>query len=314
VFGDKTFFGDLQNPWYLATPLLMFHLVLSILLSTQHVKSLNLFPPLLLRAIQIQLVFLTLGQLLGILVTFQSGFDAVIGYWPIAIVYYFCGKNLIDQKRKYVVSVSIISLILLALTQLIILFVRQTLPAAELILLSIIFPCIYLGLVLTIIKHQRTSNLLKILGISLSLPLLATHALDYSNSFYMSENKIFGYKNTWTQSEYAAATWAISQFKGILKETTAVGAIEDTNNELQTALLRASTRSFVSCGLPWSRFENFEQFQKTDTSNWPDQIVMGSYREISDTEFSKVFDGIRSVQRSEFLVNEQMVYWALIKK
>lgn len=314
VLGDETFFGTLENPWFIATPLLMFHLILISILCNKKIKELDIFPSVLLKVISIQLISLVFGQVIGVSVTFQSGFDAIIGYWPLATLYYFILIKLSEKKKNYLGLLSIHTLLYIQITIILTYFIRKTQPALELATFSVLIPIISLIFICFFLYRKEFSNSYKLLALVLAIPLLATHTLDYSYSFYTKENRMFGYKQNWSIAQYIAADQAISQFKGMLGETTAVGAIENASNSAQTSLLRASTRAFSSCGFAWSRFENFEQLLEVNTENWPSQIILGSYRQISNSELHQAFMSISELKRYEFEVQDQRVFWTVIRR
>ncbi len=313
VIGDESFFGNLENPWYLATPLLMFHLVIICLLTIQHIKAWEIFPPLLLNTLILQVVSLIFGQITGFAVTFQSGFDAIIAYWPLATLYIFLLLR-VSQVKKLPSYIGIVSFAFLVFSQLLVFAIRNLVPNWELIVLSTGIPLVALMLCLWLLLYKKLSIFVHTLALVLVIPLVGIHTLDYSYSFYVSENTPLNYKSNLASAEYEAASKTVEVFDETLVETSAIGAIEDPRNNFQTALLRASTRAFSSCGFPWSRFESYKQFKQTEIEKWPKQVILGSYRIISDKEFEDVFVSFKSIKRFEFEVQGQVIYWSLIQR
>lgn len=313
VIGDESFFGNLENPWYIATPLLTFHLITICLLTIRRIKALGIFPPILLKTLVIQLGTLIIGQISGFAVTFQSGFDAIIAYWPLATFYMFLLLKM-SQKRRFNVYLSITSFALLGFSQILVFGIRNFSPTSELILLSTGLPLMALIACLLLLVYKKQSIFVNAFALAIVIPVASIHTLDYSYSFYVSENFPINYKNSWSAAEYEAASKTVDVFEEALVETTAVGAIEDPSSNFQTALLRASTRAFSSCGFPWSRFDTYQQFQQANVERWPNQVILGSYRMISDEEFKDVFISFKKIERIEFEVQGQVVFWSLIQR
>jgi hypothetical protein len=313
ILGDESFFGPLENPWFIATPLLAFHIVLILVLTNKKIKALEIFPKVLFKVVSIQLIVLILGQISGYSVTFQSGFDAIIGFWPLSIIYYYILLAFIKEKKNYLSLLSLNAFIYLGSTQIMAYLLRKTQPELELATFSAVIPVLGLLVIGFFLIRQKPSKSHRLLAVAFAIPMLATHTLDYSYAFYTQENRIFSYDNNWSGAEYKAASQAVSMFKGKLKESTAIGAIEDPTNSLQTSLLRASTRAFSSCGFAWSRFESLSELFDVNTESWPSQVILGSYRQISDGELRQAFKDIEIIERYEFQIQDQNVFWSVIK-
>ena len=314
VVGDRSFFGPLENAWYVGTPLLMFHLSLIFLLLNRKIKSLEVFPPALPKVMTIQLIFLIIGQVTGFAVTFQSGFDAIIAYWPLVSIMVFCFIKLPTNNRMNFFLFGAFPLVFLLVSQWISLLTNIYLPAFQLFLFSIALPCLFVLITTLVLFSKNISRTLSISILITLLPLLCIHTVDYSYAFYSSDNQPIKYGNIATAHQYEAATLALKEFEGELNGPTAIGAIEDPNNSFQVSMLRASVRSFSSCGLPWSSFSNLEDLMTINTDSWPNKVIVGSYRELNNSEILKIFPKNSGYKKIKFTVDEQDLFWTIVRK
>jgi hypothetical protein len=314
MVGDVAFFGDLQNPWYLATPLLMFHVWVILLLITPIVKRQDIFPVSLLKVALIQISFLLLGQFVGLSVTFQSGFHAVFAYWLLAPLIYFLYNYSREKENLVFLSTAIFFLFSIFLSQVLQYVIRNLSVESELLVLSIALPTLCIFIFAVIAGLGSPSRVKLTLLILFLIPLLSISTKDYASSFYYDENKPFQYKSSLTNNEYRAATMAVQTFSLSLSKNTAVGALESPENPKLTSLLRASTRSFSSCKFPWSRFESTADLSSSKFETWPNHIIFGSYRFISDSEWKEYFKSDLRINRFQFLIENEKIYWAEIFK
>jgi len=314
MIGEETFFGSLQNPWYVATPLMMFHISIILLLSNSKVRSLNIFPISLLKITVIQFFFLIFGQLAGLSVTFQSGFHAIFGYWVVVPLIYFV---LVEEERKKNSRLFLIFFIFalhILISQAIFFTLKNMEQKLQLVTFSLLLPALCVIIWLGIVSFWEKFKSRFGIWILIFLPLLCMSPTDYSAAFYNSDNKPVTNSDTWSKFQYKAASQTVNIFSEKLSSSTAVGAIENPENVFQTSLLRASVRSFSSCGFAWSRFESLNDLLSSNSEKWPDHIILGSYRYIDDNEWASIFSSAIQIKRYRLEIGAVPIYWTEIFK
>ena len=314
MFGEKSFFGILENPWYLATPLLMFHVCVILLLIIARIRKYLIFPNSLLYVAIVQIVFLLFGQLAGLSVIFQSGFHAVFGYWILTPLIYFLLVYIREKRALNPALIAIAFSLSILSSQISHSAVSRFTNTYQLMTFSIMFPisCILLWLLFTSAREQLKSHFAVL--ILITVPLIGLSVKDYSAAFYYQENKPFSQKNNLTKYEYLAASKTVSVFSSKLKHGTAIGSLENPGDQLVTSMLRASTRSFASCKFPWSRFENVGDLSKSEFDIWPDHIIFGSYRFISEEEWKNFLNFEPRINHYKFYIGGRFLYWSEISK
>ena len=132
------------------------------------------------------------------------------------------------------------------------------------------------------------------------IPGLTLHASDYSQSFYTNLNTPFSSLDRVTSLEYQTSLKFINFTQPYLRNgSTSITGIENEEDNNQTALIRASVRSFSSCGFAWSRFKTVDQFIDENKSTWPNQSTLMSYKSITKVQETRLSNSYSLVDRNK---------------
>ncbi len=309
----ENFWGEFNGSWLTNTPLFVFHVATLIMLLVASKSKIDIWPKSFLWIFAGQLVFLVVLQLSSLTAIFQSGFHAILGFWPIVLIIYFV--LLKETKESLLLSCVFIFffIVFLMFSIRIVLISREITNFNESLFTSCILPTLAVFVFLLI----RRINFVRPIGqgalLVLLIPFLSTHSLDYSGAFYTQENKVFAPKSPVVAGTYETAQYALNEFSALIIPPTAVIGIEDTSNQLQTSFIRAAVRSFSSCPFDWSRKNSISEITNHESLDFPRNVLLVSSMELSDVELKDSFGDITIREYKKSAIFEQAIYWYLFR-
>ena len=282
---NKSFFLDANSAWLVSTPLLLCHIGIIIISFCFWRKfSLAAFKALSIIAL-VQLLLLLSFQLLGFSIIFNNGFDALSAYWICTVLIFLCLKDSMPKICFSTLVLSIAFFLIIIISQYFVWALRKYVVNLEQIFISVLVPLSAILFFVCVIRFAKNATAtIAYLSIIL-IPFLGIQTSDYASSFYQNGNRIFQKTYFWTSSEYRTADNAIQDFSSFLRPPTAISYFETPEDNEQTMLIRASTRSFATCsGNFWSNYQNLNLGQNQFSGIYPKRILLASSKELSRTE------------------------------
>ena len=233
----------------------------------------------------VQLLLLLSFQLLGFSIIFNNGFDALSAYWICTVLIFLCLKDSMPKICFSTLVLSIAFFLIIIISQYFVWALRKYVVNLEQIFISVLVPLSAILFFVCVIRFAKNATAtIAYLSIIL-IPFLGIQTSDYASSFYQNGNRIFQKTYFWTSSEYRTADNAIQDFSSFLRPPTAISYFETPEDNEQTMLIRASTRSFATCsGNFWSNYQNLNLGQNQFSGIYPKRILLASSKELSRTE------------------------------